>query len=354
MEPVAGSQAAMRVAVIGAGILGSRHARFWAQQPNAELVAVVDVQHRRAEEVAARWRDGAGTGTVAYADIDTMLRQQRPDAVSVATPDFAHRDPCLAALASGAHVLVEKPLATTTSDAIAIADAAVSAERIVMVNHSMRWIPRHREIHHAIATEIGSVVVAHSVKSDAISVPTTMLGWANRSSPAWFLTAHDLDLVRWFTNDVVTQVWAQGSRRVLASRGIDTWDAIQASVRFAGGAIATFESSWIHPETYPALTDDYMHVIGERGVAYLDRGRESLELFGAHGSRHPKHATVYEVDGRLYGSFRHALEHFTSCVRLGREPETSARRMVGVVATLEAIHQSLISGAPVSVMDPGQ
>jgi predicted dehydrogenase len=228
------------------------------------------------------------------------------------------------------------------------------AKRIVMVNHSMRWIPRHREIRSAIANEIGPVVVAHSAKSDVISVPTTMLSWAGRSSPAWFLTAHDLDLVRWFADDRIVRVWAQGSRRLLFARGIDTWDAIQASVTFARGAIATFESSWVHPETYPALTDDYMHVIGEGGVAYLDRGRETLEVFSSHHSRHPKYATVYEHDGRIYGSFRHALEHFEECVKCTREPETSARRVLGVVATLEAIHHSLETGLPVEVHDPGQ
>jgi predicted dehydrogenase len=256
----------------------------------------------------------------------------------------------------GAHVLVEKPLATSSADAQAIADAGASAGRLVMVNHSMRWIPRHREVY-ASTTEtgdVGPVVVAHSVKSDVASVPTSMLRWAEQSSPAWFLTAHDLDLVRWFARDRVTKAWAQGSRRVLKARGVNTWDAIQASVSFRGGAIATFESSWIHPETYPSLTDDYMHVIGDRGVAYLDRGRESLEVYGPRGSRQPKHATVYEVGGRIHGSFRHALEHFEECVRFGREPETSARRLVGVVSTLESIHRSLENGGVADVIDPGQ
>lgn len=344
----------MRVAVVGAGILGSRHARFWAQQPTADLVAVVDLERDRAEAVASKWRVEELSSPSVYTDIDTMLRELRPEAVSVATPDFAHRDPCLASLSMGAHVLVEKPLATTAADARAIAEAADAAGRIAMVNHSMRWIPRHREVHAATSSDLGALVVAHSVKADVISVPLTMLKWAARSSPAWFLTAHDLDLVRWFANDRVTRVWAQGSRKVLSARGVDTWDAIQASVTFSGGAIATFESSWIHPETYPALTDDYMHVIGERGVAYLDRGRESVEMYGPDRARHPKHATVYEVDGRIHGSFRHALEHFQQCVRDGTEPDTSARRLVGVVETLEAIHRSLETGGVVAVNDPGQ
>jgi predicted dehydrogenase len=344
----------IRVAVVGTGILGSRHARFWAQEPSTDLVAVVDLDQNRANEIAARWRSDGGLGPAAYTDIDTMLREQRPDAVSVATPDFAHRDPCLASLAAGAHVLVEKPLAMTTADAMAIAAAAASAGCIAMVNHSMRWIPRHREIKELAPVELGPIVLAHSAKSDVVSVPLSMLRWSDRSSPAWFLTAHDLDLVRWFVNDRVTRVFAQGTRGVLRSRGVDTWDAIQASVTFAGGAIATFESSWIHPVTYPALTDDYMHLIGERGVAYLDRGREALEVFGTDRVRHPKHATVYEVDGLIHGSFRHALVHFLGCIQSGREPETSARRIVGVVATLQAIHDSLVSGQPEPVSDPGQ
>ncbi len=346
----------MRVAVVGAGILGTRHARFWAQQPSADLVAVVDLDLGRAEQLASTWSTTNSCSVASYADIDQMLRDAHPDAVSIATPDNAHRDPCLAALAMGAHVLVEKPLATSTADARAIVEAGASAGRVVMVNHSMRWIPRHREVHAATTEtgEVGSVVVAHSVKSDVVSVPASMLRWAGQSSPAWFLTAHDLDLVRWFARDQVTKVWAQGSRKVLKARGVNTWDAIQASVAFRGGAIASFESSWIHPDTYPSLTDDYMHVIGDRGVAYLDRGRESLEVYGPRGSRQPKHATVYEVDGRIHGSFRHALEHFEECVRFGREPETSARRLIGVVSTLESIHRSLENGGTVDVTDPGQ
>ncbi|MCA1648438.1 MAG: Gfo/Idh/MocA family oxidoreductase, partial [Chloroflexi bacterium] len=301
----------LRVGVVGCGVLGQRHARFWAQQDGVELVGVADPRIARAEDVARQWAVPR-----ACRSVEELMDSVRPDAVSVATPDFAHREPVLGALAAGADVLVEKPLAMSTADAQVTIDAAARASRVLMVNHSMRWIPRFAAVKLSIAGgELGELLAAHSFKSDKIYVPTEMLAWAGQSSPAYFLTAHDLDLVRWFADDEVVEVYAQGTRRVLAARGIDTFDIVQSSVRFAGGAVATFEASWVHPKTYPSLTDDYMHLIGSQAVVYLDRGRETMEVFDEQSVRHPKLSTVYEHDGRIYGSFRHALEHFVTCVR---------------------------------------
>jgi predicted dehydrogenase len=331
--------------VIGVGLLGERHARFWAQQPDTELVAVADARQQRAEEVSQRW--GAQH---AFGSVDALMERTQLDAVSIATPDFAHHDPVVAALHAGVHVLVEKPLALETEQARSMVSAAERAKRVLMVNHSMRWIPYYANLKRSIVDgQFGELVAAHSFKADTLSVPTSMLAWANRSSPAYFLTAHDLDLVRWFVDDEVEQVYAQSVSRVLRERGVDTPDVVQASVRFRRGTIATFEASWILPNTFPALTDNYMHLLGTHASAFIDRGREAVEVFDEQRVRYPKLSTVYEHDGRIYGSFRHALEHFSACVRTGAEPLTSGSRVLGVVAALEAIHRSLDSGRPESV-----
>ncbi len=352
--PGSKNRAQLRIAVVGTGLLGERHARFWGQQDDVDLVGLIDLDIQRAANAAERLAGAFGIPRPpVFTSLDGLLESSGADAVSVATPDFAHRDPVVRALEAGLHVLVEKPLAMTTDDAKAMTDAARRAGRSLMVNHSMRWIPRYRAIHDAIRTgQWGKMVVAHSAKSDVIHVPTEMLQWASRTSAAYFLTAHDLDLVRWFAGDRIVRVYAQGARGVLDRNGIDAYDAIQSSVTFANGSIASFEASWIHPNTYPSFTDDYMHVICENGVAYLDRGREGTEVFETDRVRHPKHSTVYEQDGRIYGSFRHALEHFTHCIRAGIEPLTSARRVMGVVSALEAIHRSLDSGMP-EIVDDG-
>src|SRR4029450_7590001 len=95
----------VRVAVIGAGYMGERHARIYAGMPDVELVAVCDVREAAARELAAR------TGAAACSAFETLLRRDDLDAVSVCTPDALHRAPCELALAGGRHVLVEKPSA---------------------------------------------------------------------------------------------------------------------------------------------------------------------------------------------------------------------------------------------------
>jgi predicted dehydrogenase len=100
---------ATRVAVIGAGFMGERHARIYAGLPDVELVAVCDARESVARDVAAL------TGAAAhYADFAELLRRDDLDAVSVCTPDGLHREPCELALRGGRHVLVEKPTTTTT------------------------------------------------------------------------------------------------------------------------------------------------------------------------------------------------------------------------------------------------
>src|ERR1019366_7110836 len=99
----------LRVAVIGVGHLGKHHARILSDLPGVELVAVVDTNRARAEEVAAACRTQA-----VFAAHDLV---GRVDAVTVAVPTEIHRDMALPFLAAGVAVLVEKPMARSLAEA---------------------------------------------------------------------------------------------------------------------------------------------------------------------------------------------------------------------------------------------
>ncbi len=92
----------VRVAVIGAGFMGERHARIYAGLPDVELVAVCDVREAAARELAAPDRRPG------YSDFTELLRRDDLDAVSVCTPDALHREPCELALRGGRHVLARE------------------------------------------------------------------------------------------------------------------------------------------------------------------------------------------------------------------------------------------------------
>ena len=103
MEPV-------RTAIIGCGKVGGIHAAALAGLTEAKLVAVADAEVDRAEVFGARY------ATRAYTEVESLLRDTRPEAVLVATPHPLHAAPALVAMDSGAHVLVEKPLAASLGD----------------------------------------------------------------------------------------------------------------------------------------------------------------------------------------------------------------------------------------------
>ena len=334
--------------MVGAGLLGSRHARVFHEQPDAATVAVVDVNTARAESVAQR------VGARAYPDLAAALADTVVDAVAVATPDHLHRDPVLTALDAGKPVFMEKPLATTREDTQAIVErASAPGAPIVMVNYSQRFVTDHAWLRGVIEHgEIGRPQLVISVKFDTVYVPTGMLTWADQTSPIFFMSSHDLDLVHWFLGADPTEVVAHEARGTLDGRGVAVHDGLNALIQFAGGVSANFHSSWLHPTTYPRVADGYLQIIGSEGaVSYTMRTR-TAELFNGRGGQTVEFTgphTADEVGGTLTGAFTQSVRHFLDCVREGREPWTSPRRTLPTTLAQLAILDSLRLQQPVQV-----
>jgi predicted dehydrogenase len=137
-----------------------------------------------------------------------------------------------------------------------------------MVNFSQRFVTDHIWIKDTIARgEIGAARFVLSVKFDQISVPTAMIkSWAAQTSPLFFMTSHDLDLVQWFLGADPVEVVAQEARGTLDALGLHVHDGLNALIRFEGGVSANLHSSWIHPNTYPRVADGFMQIIGDAGA----------------------------------------------------------------------------------------
>lgn len=338
----------MRVGVIGTGILGSRHARVWHEMPDVELAAVCDLDAARAETIAQQYNARAYT---AYAK---MFADAQLDAVSVATPDQFHREPVLAALDAGLHVLQEKPLATNADDARAIVDAAAKSGRVVMVNFSQRYVTDHVWIHDAIARgEIGTPRMVLSIKHDNISVPTNMIrNWSQGTSPLYFMSSHDLDLIHWFLKLDPVRVMAQETRGTLDAIGVPVHDGLNALIQFGDNVIANFHASWIHPNTYPRIADGFMQIIGDRGALTYQNRTRTAELFNERGGQKIEFTGAHTadiIDGHVTGAFVASLRHFLECIREEREPDTSPRRVLATALAQAGVMESLHTKTPVAL-----
>ena len=334
----------LRIGIVGAGIMGRLHARVYRNHPDCEIVAVGDPNKANAEKLASEFNIPG-----VFESHRAMLEGADLDVVSVCTPDFAHAEPTVDAAEAGKHVLIEKPLAVTVKDAEAIIAAARRNKVTVMAQFSHRWLPAYRQAKNLLTGgELGEPVMAYTRKNDRIYVPTKMLSWASRSTPSWFLSSHDIDLVCWYFESEPVEVYANAVRKVLVNRGIDTPDAIQAQVRFSDGAVATFEACWIYPDTFPTMTDSFIEVITTGGVIHLDRKKEQVEVSSAAEYAHPRNLLGLDYeDGELHGAVPLSVHHFVKCVQQGREPLVTLESSLRVTRILDAIQRSIDSAAPI-------
>ncbi len=213
---------ALRVAVVGVGHLGRHHARILSSLPGVRLVAVVDTNRRRADEIAA------GVGTRSAEDARDLIGEV--DAVTVAVPTERHLEVALPLLASGIHVLVEKPMARSLEDADEMIAAAARAGVVLAVGHTERFNP--------------AVAAARPLLADPRFIEVHRLGtFPERSldiDVVFDLMIHDLDVVLSVVRSPVESVEAVGVP-VLTGRV----DIANARIRFANGCIANLTASRI-------------------------------------------------------------------------------------------------------------
>ncbi|TCC28838.1 Gfo/Idh/MocA family protein [Kribbella sindirgiensis] len=274
------------IGIVGAGLRGRLFAEALEGQPDVTVVGLAEPSVKVAEEARA------ATGLPVTASHAELLGAFDPDAVIVATPDFAHRQIAVDVAEAGKHLLIEKPVATTVDDARAIAAAVHRAGVRCLVGFENRWNPHVVQAKAAIAN-LGRPITASATLSNSFFVPTTMLSWAAQSSPAWFLLPHTLDLVLWLTGRKPESVSAVGSRGVLAERGIDTWDVVHALVTFDDGSTATLSSAWTLPDAGDGIVDFRFQVIGTGGSVTADLSHQGLTVVS------DKHRSVWPVSGRI-------------------------------------------------------
>jgi predicted dehydrogenase len=336
----------VRIGVVGLGIMGEQYARIYNAHPLATVTAVCNRSRQRLDEVGDKYGIEAR-----YTDYAEMLGVAPVDAVCVATPDFAHYEPVKAALLAGKHVLCEKPFTTVLSEAdelLALSRRHPELRLQIAFNH--RWLSSY---YHGFTTirqgAIGRPVAGYARKNDTIYVSTEMINWASRSTPIHFLGAHDIDLMRWFLGSEPIEVHAYGAKGVLIERGIDTYDLIQAQVKFDSGAFATIESAWIYPNTFPTIVDSFVEVVGSSGHLHFDRKRESIEVSTPEQFTYPKVFLNCEVFGKLRGAFVECLADFLDSIINETEPKVTAFDGRQVTAVLDAVTRSLESGQTESV-----
>lgn len=247
----------MRVAVIGAGSMGGKHAELLAGLPDVDEVLVVDAVAERAATVA---RAVGGRAT----DHDDAL--DAADAVVIATPAELHAKTVDAAIARELPALCEKPLTDTMVNSAALVERVERAGAHVQVGFHRRHDPAYAEAHRHIAGgRAGQLHLLRLTAFDPNSTPRAVSEWTPGDTAPLFLhsSIHDFDFVRWMSGQEVVEVTADGSRRDEPRpddvRGVET---AVVTMRCSGGTLAVLEATWLHPAGY----DSRVELVAERAA----------------------------------------------------------------------------------------
>ena len=352
------------IAVIGAGKFGRLHLDVIRQLERQGLARLCCAAVGRREHVDALHREYQIS---VYTDYVEALEHPGVDAVTVATPDHLHRAVTLDALHRGRHVLVEKPMDTDPAGCELIVEMAERTGLLVQVDFHKRYDPDHRKIAERVRQgDLGEVLYGYVHMEDRIEVPTRWFPhWASQSSPVWFLGVHFYDLIRWILGQEARSVNAHGSRRFLKSEyALDTLDHATATVTFDGGAVVTFQTSWVIPDGFEAIVNQGLRLVGSRGLIECDSQDRGMRSCIAHEGmrtynnnfRHEVVSSDGVVELRGYGVESIAdFIHNVRSVMQGRSPASLKGCLATAVDGLEAtriaaaVHQSIETGKPVRI-----
>jgi predicted dehydrogenase len=330
------------VGIVGYGYWGPNLTRNFNEAPTATVVAVSDSRTERLAQAKGRY-----PAIKVYTDFQDLLADRRVEAVVIATPLRTHYSLALAALKAGKHVLVEKPLAGSSEQAVTLIETAAQAGCVLMVDHTFLYTGAVRKIRELVDNDhLGRLYYYDSVRVN--------LGMFQHDvSVLWDLAVHDLSIMDYVLQEEPRRVAATGVAH-LPGQPVNT---AYVTCFFENRLIAHLHVNWLAPVkirrtliggdrqmiVYDDLEPSEKVKVYDKGVTITNGLGDGLE--GAHDLLVSYRAgDVLAPQLGVSEALATVAQHFTECVREGRRPVTDGAAGLRVIRVLEAAERSLADG----------
>jgi UDP-N-acetylglucosamine 3-dehydrogenase len=299
----------LRVGVLGAGFMGSTHARAYHALPGVEVAGIYAHSGQRAaplaEELATTWTD----------DLRDLLDDASVEAIDVCLPTPEHRAAAEAALDAGKHVLLEKPLALTAADADALVERAAQTDRVFMVAHVLRFWPEYVELQRRVAGgELGRPRSGFASRRQPFPAWSALFARSDLTGGAVIdMMIHDYDALNWVFG-APRAVTAHGERNPRSGG----WDQVQVLIDY-DGASALVDGGMTMPESYPFSSR--LEVLCERGALeyHFRAGGRSVEMGSGVNdlTLYPNEGDPVRLTPEQQDPYAAEVAYFVECVTSG-------------------------------------
>lgn len=318
----------VRIGIIGCGNIGAEHIKGYKMNEKVNLVAVADINEKRARNTAQRCKARF------YTNYEEMLKKEHLNGVSICTPPFLHKEMVLKALDSGVNVLCEKPLATNSKDAEEMIAHAKKKRLLLMTGFCNRFVQMNRKTRELIQKgELGKIVMFRNRFAGKLDMTGKWFSDKKKSGGGVLLdtSIHSVDLFRWLVGEVKT-VSAKITKFILR----EVEDSSIILLESTRGAIGVIEASWVSPKGNYGI-----EIYGTRGVAIIDYNTFTLRYSLADGK-------WQEINYPREG-FKPEIDNFVNSI-LGEEtlfvePEAGIKSL----QIIEASYQSAKEGKQINV-----
>jgi predicted dehydrogenase len=283
----------LKAGVVGVGHIGKNHARVYSELDCATLTAVFDVDLRAAQEIASKHNVRAAASLEEFASL--------VDVATIATPTPFHHEIGMQLLQSGIHLLVEKPITTTTEQARALVDCARATNRILQVGHIERFNP-------VMSTFEKELKKARFIEAHRLS---PYPGRSTDIGVVLDLMIHDLEIILHLVKSPPKHIDAVGIPVLSASE-----DIANARIRFENGCVANVTASRVSPEKLRKI-----RVFQDDAYLSLDYQEQSGQIYRKIG----KDITMEKVQMEKAEPLALELKSFVECCVAGGDPKVSGR-----------------------------
>jgi predicted dehydrogenase len=347
----------VKAAVIGLGV-GMAHAKGYMADPDAELIAICDIDPVRLKERGDLLGIPAARRFINYHDV---FKLSELDVVSIALPNHLHAPVTIDALHAGKHVLCEKPLARSADEARTMVDEAKACDRQLMVcfnyrfREDTRWLMGMRD-----SGKLGDVYYARAGWLRNIGIPGAG-GWFTTKSksgggPLIDLGVHILDLTLWLmgypraisvSGSTFAKFGPSGKKswgQPGATGTFDVEDLAAGFVRFENGSTLQIETSW-GSHTRPGRDDYFVTLYGSQGGSemyvanYTDRDTLSFYTEECGQPVLIKPAIVNRASAHEL-----AVNHFVHCIQNDLPVEATGAQGVDLLRIIDALYKSAATG----------
>lgn len=303
-------------------------------KPDIQFVGLADEEAERGRRVAQEY------GVPFFVSADELLGQV--EAVVITSANVDHCPMALRAAEAGVATLVEKPIATTLSDARAIIRAFESKGLTLATAFPCPFSPAFEELVRVVrAGELGRVLAIKATNRGVM--PGGFFIQLERSGGGAVMdhTVHVADLLRRLTGSEATQVYAEIGHGLYHQE----WDdSGLLTIDLSDSSFATLDCSWSRPKSYPTWGDVTLHVVGERGNATADLFSQHLQFYPADERKPFWQSWGSDLDVLM-------IDDFVAAVRERRPPRSSGLDGLKALEVTLAAYESAKVGRAVRVED---